>query len=335
MGAGQIAGEHPCRQPVFGVIGAGQNLSLVLEIQHTHDRAENFLAGDDHLIGDIRENGGFDIIPLPLQPLTARDQPRTFFDALSDIAFHNAQLSFGHHRAKADLFIHRIADFRIGQPFRQPGQERLFDPLLHENPRAIAAHLPRGIEIPKDRAAHGVVQIRIIKDHQRGFAAQFHRDMFHASRSRRINLAPRRHRSGQRNLVHPCIRYQCAPHVARALNHVEQPGRQPRLVQDFSHFQRTKRCGFRWFEHHRIAASQRGCPLPAGDLRGIVPRPDANAHAQGLTHRISPVAAAQRDMFARQRRGQTTEIFQRVRPAGRIRHQRFLQGFPGVIGFQN
>ena len=105
-------------------------------------------------------------------------------------------------------------------------------------------------------------------------------------------------------------------------------------MQDFGDFQCTKRGGFGWLEDDRIAASQRWRAFPAGDLRRVIPRTDAHTQAQRFAAGINPVFA-QLNMLSGQGRGDPAEIFQRIGPAGRIRHRCFLIRFASVIGFQH
>ena len=158
----------------------------------------------------------------------------------------------------------------------------------------------------------------ILKDDQRGFPAQLHRHMFDAICRRRIDLAARGHRPGQRHLVHAWVIHQSGPDVPQPLHHVVKPRWQPRLMQDLGHFERTKRRRLGGLEDHRIAASQRRRAFPAGDLGGIVPGPNAHADPQRFAAGVDPVFPIQRNVLARQGRRHATEILQRIRARGGI-----------------
>jgi len=53
------------------------------------------------------------------------------------------------------------------------------DPFLDEHAGAVRADLAGRIEIAEHGAAHGVLDVRIVEDDQRRFAAELHGSMFH------------------------------------------------------------------------------------------------------------------------------------------------------------
>ena len=204
---------------------------------------------------------------------------------------------------------------------------------MHKDPRAIGTDLPRGIEIRQNRRADGVVKIGILEHDQRRFAAQFHRDVAHPFGGGGIDAAPGRHRPGQRHLGDMRIGHQRRTHRAAPLHHVENARRQARIAQDLGQFQRAERGFLAGLEDHRIAHGQRRRGLPAGDLAGIVPRPDPGADAQRLTHGIGPILA-QRDMLAGDAGGQPAKEFQRIGTRGPVGHAGFLNRLAGIERFQ-
>ena len=158
--------------------------------------------------------------------------------------------------------------------------------------------------------------------------------MFHPRRRRRIDPRTGGDRAGQRNLIDPRISDQRAPHGPPALHHVENPGGHPGFDKDLRQLQRAQGGHLRGFEHHRIAHGERRGRFPAGDLAGVVPRPNAHANPQSLADRVDEIAA-QGHRLAGHRRREAREIFQRIRARGPIGGKRLLQGLAGVIGFQH
>jgi hypothetical protein len=45
-----VAGEDPRRETELGGVGAGDHLLLAVEGEHAHDRSEDLLTGDPHLV---------------------------------------------------------------------------------------------------------------------------------------------------------------------------------------------------------------------------------------------------------------------------------------------
>ena len=271
---------------------------------------------------------------LAFQPRPTRNKPGSFGLTLVDVFQYDLHLALRDHRAKVGIGVQRIADDNLAQPLGQPGQKGVLDAFVHKDAGAVGTDLARAVEVPQDRAAHRIFEIRILKDNQGGFAAQFHRHILDASRRGGIDLAPGGHRAGQRDLVHTGVRDKGVAHVTAALHHIVQSGGQPRLMQDFSHLEGAQRRGFGGFENHRIAAGQRGRAFPAGDLGGVIPCADAHTDAQRLAAGIDPVFA-KLDVRAGQRCRHAAEILQRIRARGCIHRDGLLVGFAGVAGFQH
>ncbi len=149
-----------------------------------------------------------------------------------------------------------------------------------------------------------------------------------------IDLAPRRHRPGERNLVDARIGDQRRAHGACALNDVVKTRGQARLVQDLGHFQRAKRRCLGRFEDHRIAQRQRRRAFPASDLGGVIPCTDPDAQAQRLAAGIDPILS-QRDVFARDAAREAAEILERIRARSGVDAKRLGQGFARVATLQD
>src|SRR5699024_2336951 len=60
MPAGQVTGEHTSGQAVGRVVGALDDFSLVVEVEHGHHRAENFFTHDGHVVAAVGEDGRLD-----------------------------------------------------------------------------------------------------------------------------------------------------------------------------------------------------------------------------------------------------------------------------------
>ena len=127
---------------------------------------------------------------------------------------------------------------------------------------------------------------------------------------------------------------QLCTDITKALKHVEDTSGQTGLGKGLRQFQGAQRGDFRGFEDHGIAANECGSRLPAGDLDRIVPGADAETDAERFALGVGE-GAAQIDMFAGKRCGQTTEVFQAVGAGRSIGNQGFLQGLAGVERFQN
>ena len=81
---------HAARQTIAAVIGNADRVFVVLEGDHHQHRAEDFLLGNAHVIGDIDKAGRLDEIAAAEigASLATAEQRRAFLLAEFDIAHH-------------------------------------------------------------------------------------------------------------------------------------------------------------------------------------------------------------------------------------------------------
>ena len=311
--AGQIAGKQTGAEAELGVVGAGDDLVFVGEGQDGHDRPEYLLAHAGHIVGEVGQNGRCDPETFAVHTGAAGDYGRAFGPGGVEMAEHDIQLRLCRHGTEVGGLVQRVADDGGLDPRFQPFQKFLNDALVDKHTCPVRTDLTGGIEVSVDRARHGVVDIGVLENQDRGLAAQFHRDLLHLSGGGCGDLFAGRHRSGQRDLGDTGVGGQRRANIAHSLHYVEQARGQPGLVQDLGNLERAERCRFRRLEDHRVSGGQGGRALPASDLCRVVPRTDADTDAQRAGDGIGPVAA---ELHRRpgQISGQTAEIFQCVGP---------------------
>src|SRR5690606_24922493 len=98
----QISGGDVAGQPVAGVIGDADGVCLILVADDRQHGSEDLLTGDRHVVGDMPEHGGLDVIAA-IQPLgttgTADHQTGAFLNALGNQVLDLVPLCLGHDRA--------------------------------------------------------------------------------------------------------------------------------------------------------------------------------------------------------------------------------------------
>ena len=148
---------------------------------------------------------------------------------------------------------------------------------------------------------------------------------FKMTGSRAGDLASRRDRSGQRDLVDLRMVDQRCADISVALNHVEQTGGHAGFDKDFGDLQGAERRHLRRFEDHCIAAGECGGGFPAGNLGRVIPGAYAETHPEGFSNRVGKVAACRGGCIVRcrQRSGH------RRTPVRPRRMMRQPPGFPG------
>ena len=90
----------------------------------------------------------------------------------------------------------------------QPVQQLVGDRLLHQQPRARAAHVALVEEDPLDDALDGLVQRRVVEDDVGRLAAQLQREPLAGARERALDRLADLGGAGERHLVHAGVGHQ-------------------------------------------------------------------------------------------------------------------------------
>ncbi|MNK93003.1 hypothetical protein D3C87_1131460 [compost metagenome] len=72
MHAADVLAPDPGAQTKLAVVGDTQRIGFVLERDHADDRAEDFFAGQGHVVGHAGVDGRFDV-PAVFEAFVARD----------------------------------------------------------------------------------------------------------------------------------------------------------------------------------------------------------------------------------------------------------------------
>lgn len=111
-------------QTVSGVIGDPNRIISVFIGDDTEDRTEDLIPRDGHIIRDIREDRGVDVVAvIGAFRQAAREEPSPFGKTLADVFADLPVLRHGGHRPEFHVVIGRVAD-RI---FFGDGAELFFD----------------------------------------------------------------------------------------------------------------------------------------------------------------------------------------------------------------
>src|SRR4051812_35529800 len=223
--------RHDARgEAIRGAIRALDGFVFFVEYENAHDRPEDLLAHDSHVVVATGEYGWLYVLTLRImifcQTLAARDQTRAFCNAAFYIAEHLLQLRGAHERAKVGGGLGRRTDANTLHAFEQQCLEALDHIALHEHARAVRADLARAEEVGAHRDVGGAFEIRVVEHEQRGLAAEFHRHFFQRRRARhRHHLLARFDAARERNLFDVRMRGQHRAHAAVALHDVEHARR--------------------------------------------------------------------------------------------------------------
>ncbi len=163
------------RQPVRRVVGQRNRLLRGPEGHRNQHRTEDLHLGDGGGGSDIGEEGRREEIALGWAGPGWLPHLCALLDALRHQSLDPLQLDGRDDGADVDRFVERIADAQRLHPFAQSGNETFFHAFLHQQTGAGAADLaliePDGIDHALDHA----IEIGILEDDERRFAAKLER----------------------------------------------------------------------------------------------------------------------------------------------------------------
>ena len=170
-------------QTVSGVIGDPDRIVSVFVGDDTEDRTEDLILRDGHIIRDIREDRGVDVVAvIGAFRQAAREEPSPFGKTLADVFADLPVLRHGGHRPELHARVCRVAD-RIffgdgGKLFFDEGFLAFRDEQAGEGGAGLAGVQKDAVEAKADRCA--VVMVLGWKDHVGRFPAKLKADMLHA-----------------------------------------------------------------------------------------------------------------------------------------------------------
>ncbi len=235
-----IVRPDACRQPEARIVRQRRRLGRRTEAHRNQHRPEDFLLGHRRRRLDPCQQRRAVEESFLRQRAVRLEQFRAFFDPALDPPVDGFPLRLIDNRANVDALVERIADPEMPHPRFQLVDEPLLDVLLNQQPRPGAADLalvePDRIDDPLDSA----VEIGIVEDDDRRFAAQFQRHPLARSGSLAAQNLAHVGRAGKGDLVDILVVEDHAACFAAASHHVDHPRRQPGLGDDLGEEQRAQ-----------------------------------------------------------------------------------------------
>src|SRR5205085_12397823 len=160
------------------------------------------------------------------------------------------------------------------------GDETFSDIFLHEQARTSAAHLalvePDGI----DNALYDAVQIGIIEDDERGFAAQLEREFLTGTGGGAANAASDIGRAGEGDLVDIWMAHQRLTNLRSfSRQDIDDTRRQAHFLDNLREFEGGQRGVAGGFQYNRIAHCHRVRNFPGQHEQWEVPGDDLHHDA--------------------------------------------------------
>ena len=172
------------------------------EGEHGEHRAEDLLLRDPVALRDLGEHGRREPPALLGEDGTAAGRsPRPPPRPLVDERLDPLELLLRVDRADVGVLVQRIADAQRAHAALQLRDDVLEDRLLHEQPRAGAAHVALVEVDPVDDPLDRLVERGVVEDDVRRLAAQLERQPLARAGDRALDLLADLGRAGERDLV--------------------------------------------------------------------------------------------------------------------------------------
>ncbi|SVK51774.1 Uncharacterised protein [Acinetobacter baumannii] len=246
MRAGQIVGHHARGQAEGGVVGAAHHFLFVLVAKDAHHRPEDLLAHDFHIVTAVAEHRRRHISALAEfamgDAFAAAQQARAAVFAALDKAQHRFHVREADQRPEVGLRIGRVTDANALYALEDFRLKLRLQRRRHEDAGAVGAHLAGTVEVGHHGDIGGAIQIGVVEDNQRRFAAQLHGDVLQR-RTRRVghHLLAGFHPAGEGHFGDARMVGQVLPHFRPAAgHHVEHAVRQAGFGVDFRQLQRRQ-----------------------------------------------------------------------------------------------
>ena len=250
-----VLAEDARGEAVVGVVAAADDVLLVGELGDGHDRSEDLLAEELGVVGDVREDGGLDVVARLVHAVAAGDEVEALVLAALDVAHDAIELQLVHLRALVHL-AEGIADAALLRLGRGLGHELVVDVLVHEDAGARAAALAVVEEEPEVHLLHGLVDVHVAEDDGRGLAAELQGQGLDARDL--LDAHGRGHTAREGQLVHAAMLGQrLAGRGAHAGNDVHHALREAGVDEDLTELQRGDGCLLGGLQHHAAASSER------------------------------------------------------------------------------
>jgi hypothetical protein len=178
--APEVRGEDRRHEAVDRIIGDPNGFFFLAEGDHRQDGAEDLLARDGGVGGDIGEDRRFDEVVRAADghPVAAKRQPR-LGTTLFDVGHHVAAVGRVHHRPHPGRGVERVAGDVVARRCHDLVEEAVGDGRLDQEPCGRRTDFALIVMHLRGQGGGAVLVLGIGKDDVRAFPAAFQPDRLH------------------------------------------------------------------------------------------------------------------------------------------------------------
>ena len=217
--------------------------------------------------------------------MAATEELRSLAQRNIDILLRSLDLRGVHLRADFDGFVEAVADLELfGARDKLFGEFR-GDSLLQQDAAGGRAALAGGAECAPQRAVEREIEIGVVEDDLRVFAAHLERNLLEGGGGALRDQRAHRARAGEADGAHiGMLDQRRSRRRAGAADDVDHARRQARIDERLDEVVGGERRVGGGLDDAGVARDQRGKELPARNRHGEVPRRDEADHANRHAH---------------------------------------------------
>lgn len=204
-GATAIVKEYPWRGlelTKLCIISDPDSLGFVLEGLNNADRAEDLFLDDAHILRDIGEDGGLDVVTLVTNTLTTDLADGTGLLALFNVAQDLLKLAFVDLRTLEGILVEGVTNLVLQGTLLEGSDELIVDLLLDNDTRTSTANLAVIVVDTVVHPGNGIVEICICEDDIGGLATKLEGNLLEVTLSSGLeDLTTNESRTSEGDLV--------------------------------------------------------------------------------------------------------------------------------------
>src|SRR5215472_4631442 len=330
-----VTGPHGGGKPISGVVRDANGFRFAVEGNDGSNGAKDFFTSDAGGVLHVVENRRLNVVTFAkLLGAAAADRDFCFLLAEIEVGSDAVVLLFADERTHLRVAFKRSAKFDALGLFGHSIHELGINLFVDKNAAARRAHFALIDEHTEQRAIHGRFPIGVGKENVWGFATKFESDTLERIRGTLDDDFSDGRAAGEGDFVNVGMSDKPSTRgFAKAVDDVDDTGRQPDFFEPVGKFERGERCLLGGFEDASATSGDRGSELPGGHEQRIVPgndlAGDADWFAKGEAERVGGNGVDVTGDF----RGQAAVILETGGHVSDVEF-RFDDGLAGVAAFK-
>mmetsp|Transcript_2301 Transcript_2301/g.4408 ORF Transcript_2301/g.4408 Transcript_2301/m.4408 type:complete len:287 (-) Transcript_2301:809-1669(-) len=203
-----VACAHAGAEPIDRAVSSLDGLVEFGPLEHTHNRAKDFLLSNSVVILDICKDRGLNVVPFISDAASSSGHRRPFSLSFLNVAHHTVKLKLVDLRTMRGVLMERVSSFEALCLLDCELDKLVVYSVLHHDPRARNAALPLIEEEASVSRLYGLLEISVFANDQRRLSAKLKRDSLDVLSSEFLDLAAHRSRACKSHLVYVLVANQ-------------------------------------------------------------------------------------------------------------------------------